>query len=153
MPDDRPTAPELLDAVTEFLEAELQPALDGRLAFHTRVAVNALRIARRELELGPALDAERRAGLPRLLDAPVDAEALRDLEVELARRVRSGALDDRRPELIDYLRATLRIQLDIAHPGYARETEQVRGRHTDPAQPRAEPSKHATMTTEEDPGR
>jgi hypothetical protein len=122
MPDDRPTAPELLDAVTEFLEGELQPALDGRLAFHTRVAVNALRIARRELELGPALDAQRRAALPRLLDVPPDSAPLRDLEVELARRVRAGALDDRRPELIDYLRATLRVQLDIAHPGYARET-------------------------------
>ena len=122
MPDDRPTASELLDAVTEFLEGELLPALDGRLAFHTRVSVNALRIARREMELGPALDATRRAGLPRLLDVPVDSAPLRELEVELARRVRAGALDDRRPELIDYLRATLRIQLDIAHPGYARDT-------------------------------
>jgi hypothetical protein len=122
MPDDRPTAPELLDAVTEFLEHDLQPALDGRLAFHTRVAVNALRIARRELELGPQLDAARRAGLPRLLDVPVDSSPPRDLEIELARRVRAGALDDRRPELVDYLRATLRIQLDIAHPGYARDT-------------------------------
>jgi hypothetical protein len=121
MPDDRPTAPELLDAVTEFLEGELQPALEGRLAFHTRVAVNALRIARREIELGPALDAQRRAGLPDLLDVPVDSATLRELETELARRVRAGALDDRRPDLIDYLRATLRIQLDIAHPGYARE--------------------------------
>ncbi|HEX4489735.1 MAG TPA: DUF6285 domain-containing protein [Acidimicrobiia bacterium] len=122
MPDDRPTAPELLDAVTEFLADELQPALDGRLAFHTRVAVNALRIARRELELGPALDATRRDGLPRLLDVPADSAPLRDLDVELARRVRAGGLDARRPELIDYLRATLRIQLDIAHPGYARDT-------------------------------
>jgi len=122
MPDDRPTAAELLDAVTEFLEGELQPALDGRLAFHTRVAVNALRIARREIELGPALDEVRHARLPRLLDVPADSAPARDLEVELARRVREGTLDDRRPELIDYLRATLRIQLEIAHPGYARET-------------------------------
>jgi hypothetical protein len=122
MPDDRPTAPELLDAVTGFLEHDLQPALEGRFAFHTRVAVNALRIARRELELGPQLDEMRRAGLPRLLDVPADSASPRDLEIELARRVRAGTLDGRRTELIDYLRATLRIQLDIAHPGYARDT-------------------------------
>jgi hypothetical protein len=122
MPDDRPTGAELVAAVTEFLEHELQPALDGRLAFHTRVSVNALRIVQREMELGPALDDARRDGLARLLGVDADSAPLRDLEVELARRVRAGALDDRRPELIDYLRATLRIQLDIGHPGYARDT-------------------------------
>jgi hypothetical protein len=145
MPDDRPTAAELLDAVTEFLEGELQPALDGRLAFHTRVAVNALRITRRELEHGPALDTLRRAGLPRLLDVAVDSAPSRALEVELARRVRAGALDDRRPELVDYLRATLRIQLDIVHPGY---TEQARDQLHAAGQTSAEPSKHATMKKE-----
>jgi hypothetical protein len=121
MPDDRPTAAELVDAVTEFLERDLQPSLEGRLAFHTRVAVNALRIVRREMDLGPELDAARRAGLRELLgDGPGDG-ALRDLEVELARRIRDGTLDDRRPELVAYLRATLRLQLDIVHPGYERQ--------------------------------
>jgi len=122
MPDDRPTAAELVDAVTEFLERELQPALDGRLAFHTRVAVNALKITARELALGPELDAARAAGLPGLLDVAPGSATLREMEIELARRVRDGALDDRRADLVDYLRATLRIQLDIAHPGYARST-------------------------------
>jgi len=121
MPDDRPTAAELVDAVTEFLERDLQPSLEGRLAFHTRVAVNALRIVRREIDLGPELDAVRNAGLHGLLgDGPPDATT-RDLEVELARRIRDGSLDDRRPELVAYLRATLRLQLDIVHPGYERQ--------------------------------
>jgi Domain of unknown function (DUF6285) len=121
MPDDRPTAAELVDAVTEFLERDLQPALEGRLAFHTRVAVNALRIVRREMELGPELDAARRAGLRELLGDGASDTATRDLEVELARRIRDGKLDDRRPELVAYLRATLRLQLDIVHPGYERQ--------------------------------
>jgi hypothetical protein len=120
MPDDRPTAAELVDAVTEFLERELQPSLDGRLAFHTRVAVNALKITSRELARGPELDAARRAGLPALLGVAADSATPREMEVELARQVRAGTLDDRRPDLIDYLRATLRIQLDIVHPGYER---------------------------------
>jgi hypothetical protein len=119
---DRPTAAELVDAVTEFLERDLQPALEGRLAFHTRVAVNALRIIRREIELGPELDAVRAAGLHTLLgDEAGGGATTRELEVDLARRVRDGSLDARRPELVAYLRATLRLQLDIVHPGYVRE--------------------------------
>jgi hypothetical protein len=121
MPDDRPTAAELVDAVTEFLEHDLQPALEGRLAFHTRVAVNALRIVRREMDLGPELDAARRTGLHALLGDDTGDATNRELEVELARRIRDGSLDDRRPELVAYLRATLRLQLDIAHPGYERQ--------------------------------
>jgi hypothetical protein len=121
MPDDRPTAAELVDAVTEFLERDLQPSLSGRLAFHTRVAVNALRIVRREMELGPELDAARRTGLRELLGDASAAASTRDLDVELARRIRDGSLDDRRPELVAYLRATLRLQLDIVHPGYERQ--------------------------------
>ena len=119
---DRPTAAELVDAVTEFLEGDLQPSLEGRLAFHTRVAVNALRIVGREMALGPELDAQRKAGLRDLLGTDVAADATtRELEVDLARRVRDGALDARRPELVAYLRATLRLQLDIVHPGYIKD--------------------------------
>jgi Domain of unknown function (DUF6285) len=146
---DRPTAAELVDAVTEFLERDLQPSIEGRLAFHTRVAVNALRIVRREMELGPELDAVRRSGLHELLgdkgagatgvtssergeahadatmDPAVAGATTRELEVDLARRVRDGSLDARRPELVAYLRATLRLQLDIVHPGYVRDTGTV----------------------------
>ncbi len=119
MPDDRPTAAELVDAVTEFLERDLQPSLDGRLAFLTRVSVNALRIVRREMDLGPELDAVRRTGLRELLGTDAGATATtRELDAELARRIRDGSLDGARPELTAYLRATLRLQLDIVHPGY-----------------------------------
>ena len=128
MPDDRPSAAELVDAVTEFLEHDLQPSLDGRLAFHTRVSVNALKIVRREMELGPDLDATRHSGLRALLGADVsDGASTREMDVELARRIRAGAFDDRRPELVAYLRATLRLQLDIVHPGYIRGTREITG--------------------------
>jgi Domain of unknown function (DUF6285) len=80
-----------------------------------------LRIVRREMELGPELDAARRTGLRALLGDRPAGTATRDLEVELARQIRDGTLDDRRPELVAYLRATLRLQLDIVHPGYERQ--------------------------------
>jgi hypothetical protein len=75
------------------------------------------------MELGPELDAVRRAGLRELLGSAAVADATtRELEVDLARRVRDGSLDAHRPELVAYLRATLRLQLDIVHPGYVRDT-------------------------------
>ncbi len=52
-PHGRPTASELLEAVREYLLGSVMPATTGQLAFHARVAANALAIVARELELGP----------------------------------------------------------------------------------------------------
>lgn len=51
-PHGRPTSSELLEAVREFLTAQVMPASTGQLAFHARVAANVLGIVARELELG-----------------------------------------------------------------------------------------------------
>jgi len=51
-PYGRPTVSELLDAVRGYLTDQVLPATSGQLAFHARVAANALAIAARELELG-----------------------------------------------------------------------------------------------------
>ena len=50
----RPTAEELVEAVREFLEKDVMSATEGRVQFHTRVAINALNTVQRELELGAA---------------------------------------------------------------------------------------------------
>ena len=78
---DRPTALELLEAVEEFLSAELLPTLDDqRLKFRTLVAMNALGIARRELEADdPGLGEDELRELARRIrsgDVPADAHAL-----------------------------------------------------------------------------
>jgi aminoglycoside phosphotransferase (APT) family kinase protein len=52
-PYGRPTASELLEAVREYLLNSVMPATSGQVAFHGRVAANALAIVARELELGP----------------------------------------------------------------------------------------------------
>jgi Phosphotransferase enzyme family/Domain of unknown function (DUF6285) len=52
-PYGRPTTSELLDAVRGYLTEQVMPATGGQLAFHARVAANALAIVARELELGP----------------------------------------------------------------------------------------------------
>jgi hypothetical protein len=101
MPD-RPTAPELIEAVFEFLSGELLPTLDDhRMKFRTLVAMNALAIARRELAADD--------------DWPSDEE-LR----ELARRIRAGDIDD---DLHARLKEHVAAKLRISNPAYLEKYE------------------------------
>lgn len=110
---DRPTAAELLQAVGEFLERELLPALeDPGLRFQTLVALNALGIARRELALGEALEGEEGRELAALLgrEGPL-GELLRTL----AARIRHGQAP---PGTLAFLKAHVGRKLRIASPRY-----------------------------------
>jgi hypothetical protein len=78
---DRPDAAELLEAVWEFLSSEVLPTLDDhRLKFRTLVAMNALGIARRELEADdPGLSQDELRELARKIragDVPADTHSL-----------------------------------------------------------------------------
>jgi hypothetical protein len=115
MTQDRPTAAQLVTAVREFLERDVMAATEGRVQFHTRVAVNVLNTVTRELELGDAFAAAERQRAAALLGHDGDADAL---ERELAAAIRSGALDDRDPGVRAHVRATVREKLLIANPGY-----------------------------------
>jgi hypothetical protein len=96
MPD-RPTAPELIEAVFEFLSGELLPTLDDhRMKFRTLVAMNALAIARRELEADTEWPSE---------------EELR----QLARRIRAGDVDE---DLHARLKEHVAAKLRISNPAY-----------------------------------
>jgi aminoglycoside phosphotransferase (APT) family kinase protein len=96
---DRPDAGELLEAVLEFLATEVLPdATDQRRKFRTLVAMNALGIARRELESN---------------EETLSADELR----ELASRIRSGDIpEDTLPLLKEHVAAKLRV----ANPDYLR---------------------------------
>jgi hypothetical protein len=109
-PHDVPGAAALLQAVEEFLRAELLPVHEGRLGFHVRVAANALAIVRRQLELG---EGQAAAHAERLASLGVTSEA------ELAEAIRSGRLDDRLDEVTAVVRATVADKLAVANPGYA----------------------------------
>ena len=116
---DRPTAAELVSAVRAFLEEDVMPAVEGRVAFHTRVAVNALGMVERELQLEPAFEADERTRAAALLghdgDQGCDARAL---EADLAEAIRRGDVpaDDR--AVVAHVRATVRDKLRIANPKY-----------------------------------
>ena len=101
MPD-RPAAPELIEAVFEFLSGELLPTIDDhRLKFRTLVAMNALGIARRELEAG---------------EEGMGEDELRDL----ARRIRAGDIDE---ALHARLKEHVAEKLRVSNPAYLEKYE------------------------------
>lgn len=108
-PHDAPTAAQLVEAVREFLEKDVLEATEGRVQFHTRVAINALRMVQREVEAGTA-PAEAHA-------ARLGALGMAD-EAELAAAIRSGELDDRYDEVKALVWATVRDKLSVANPRY-----------------------------------
>jgi hypothetical protein len=112
---DKPTAAELVGAVRAFLEEQAMPALEGRVAFHARVAVNALAIVARQLELAPADEAAERGRLAALLgrDGSLDAQ-----NRELCRRIRAGEIGADTPGLVDHLRETTLAKLAVDQPRY-----------------------------------
>ena len=116
MSQDRPTATELIQAVREFLEQDVMTTgTDARVQFHARVAVNALGMIERELTVGRELDAAERQRAAALLLRDDD---VRNLERELAARIRDGSLDDRLNAVRSHVRETVREKLLVANPGY-----------------------------------
>lgn len=115
MSDQRPTTGELVEAVREFMEREVQPKLEGSTAFHARVAVNVLRIVERELEQGAGLDAAEHERLEALLGFE---GGLGELNTRLVEAIRAGDLDVDTPGLTEHLRATVMGRVGVDNPRY-----------------------------------
>jgi hypothetical protein len=116
-PHDRPTAAELIEAVREFLESEVLAATEGRVQFHTRVAVNALGMVERELSEGASMASAHRRRL--------DALGFADDEA-LAAAIRDGQLDVRRDEVFVALYETVVEKVRVANPDYL-EGDEAKG--------------------------
>jgi hypothetical protein len=97
------------------LERDVMAATEGRVQFHTPVSINALGMIERELVDGPAFANAERARAAQLLGHDGD---VRELERELAARIRDGSLDDRLDDVQAHVQATVREKLLIANPGY-----------------------------------
>ena len=107
-PHDRPTGPGLLRAVREFLATEVTMT-DPSLAFHARVAANALQIAEREAMLAAGHARDHRARLAALGCAD---------DAELCAAIRDGSLDHRFDDVIAAVRAMAVDKLAVANPGH-----------------------------------
>jgi hypothetical protein len=114
---DRPAAEQLLEAVASFLRDRVVPATQGPLAFHARVAANALDIARRELTLAPAAELREREALSALLRADPHS-GLSQLNRMLCERIARDELDLQTPGLSDALWRITLDKLAIDQPGY-----------------------------------
>jgi aminoglycoside phosphotransferase (APT) family kinase protein len=112
-PHDRPTGPGLLRAVREFLVTEVT-VTDPSLAFHARVAANALRIAEREALLAAGHARDHRARLAALGCAD---------DAELCAAIRDGSLDHRFDDVIAAVRAMAVDKLAVANPGHLARPE------------------------------
>ena len=113
---DQPSALELVTAVREFIEKHAMPELQGRTAFHARVAANALAIIARELEHGPKANADELGRLKALLgqDGTLD-----ELNRELCRRIRTNGLAVDEPALASHLVLTTLAKVAIDQPSYS----------------------------------
>jgi hypothetical protein len=123
---DRPDAPELLEAVAEFLFTDVREWAPREKRFQVLVAANVCAVVARELRAGDAPLREDLALFRELLgEGPGEpssgaelAEQVRAAQVELSRRLRAGELDARLDHVADALRDHVRRQLEIARPGY-----------------------------------
>jgi hypothetical protein len=113
---DQPHPSEVIGAVAAFLREVVIPKADPLIAFQTRVAVNALEMMRRQLDLAPAAEAAEAERLAALLghEGP-----LAELNAELAARIAAGELDLSSPGLAEHLWATTLAKLAVDQPTYA----------------------------------
>jgi hypothetical protein len=111
-PHDRPDPIELIAAVREFLLDDVAAGADAQVAFHSRVAANALGLVIRELaSAGPDAEAHR----TRLASIGCVDDA------DFAARIRSGEFDDRYHDVAPIVRAAVWDKLQVANPKYAGE--------------------------------
>jgi hypothetical protein len=131
MTQDRPDAAELLDSLAEFLFTDARQWAPREKRFQILVAANLCAVIARELRAGDGPLLEDRALFRELLGTAPGESArglelhgeIRDAERELARRLRSGELDDRLEGLAAGLREHVRRKLAVARPGYDRDLD------------------------------
>lgn len=131
---DRPTAPELLDALAAMLFADVREWVPRERRFQVLVAANVAAVVGREIRAGaePSVEDLRlfgsllgggepaqpgKSGQPR--DAQEAEREARELARRLAGRIRCGELDSSLDAVSAALREHVRRKLDIARPGYA----------------------------------
>jgi hypothetical protein len=113
---DEPTTTELIQAVADFLRAELAPQVTGHAAFKLRVSINALDLVVRQSALAPASDAAETVRLSRLLSVEGTPADLNRLLVE---RIAKGEAGLETPDLAEHLWQTTMEKLAVDQPNYA----------------------------------
>jgi hypothetical protein len=124
---DRPTAAELLEALSDFLRNHAENARDRWERFQFQVAANSLGIIKREIEMEDGFRRAEWAGLDRLLGAeelPIEQKAvarrLNERNADLSERIKRGEFDGKAEErLLPHLWETIVNKTRIASPNEA----------------------------------
>jgi len=114
---DRPTAPELLDAMAADLYSEVREWVPRERRFRVLVLANLCAVIARELRAGEEPSRRDLELFNALSGSPADDT--RDAAAALASAIRRGDLDERLPEAMDGLREHVARKLEVARPGYA----------------------------------
>jgi hypothetical protein len=112
---DRPTAPELLDAMAAKLFGEVREWVPRERRFQILVLANLCAVIARELRAGGAPD-EQDVALFRELGS--EGEDARSAAADLAARIRAGELDDELDAVVVGLKEHVGRKLEVARPGY-----------------------------------
>jgi hypothetical protein len=121
---DRPTAPELLDALRAFMRDRAEHARDRWERFQFQVAANSLAIIQREWEMDDLLMRDEWARLDELLgaeDVPAGQHAfhaaLHRRNGELSERIRAGEFDGENEDaLLGHLWESVIDKVRVASP-------------------------------------
>ena len=124
---DRPTAPELLEAMAAKLFAEVREWVPRERRFQILVLANLCAVLARELRAGAEPSLADARLFRELLRVPIDpaiaaqeADAVaRATAFDLGAALRRGELDGRLDEAIARLREHVARKLEVARPGYA----------------------------------
>jgi hypothetical protein len=129
---DRPTPDELLEAVAAFLRDQVVPgSASGPVAFHARVAANALDIARRQMALAPAAHDCEHAALVKLLGADPGHDVAQ-LSRMLCERIADGEMNLDTPGLTACLWQITLDKLAVDQPTYQTYVRSLRDGAPDP---------------------
>jgi hypothetical protein len=114
---DRPTAPELLDAMAADLYSEVREWVPRERRFRVLVLANLCAVIARELRAGEEPSRQDLELFTALSGS--SADDTREAAATLAAAIRRGELDERLPEAIGRLREHVARKLEVARPGYA----------------------------------
>ncbi len=129
---DRPEAPDLLDAVADLLMKEVMPLVkdNDAVAYKTLVSWNMLGVVARELRNGEAADNRELENVVKLLGetnpgelatAGEKREALSKLNHKLADKIRSDKTSDPDSEAWKHVKEMLKDKLNIANPRFTQD--------------------------------
>jgi hypothetical protein len=113
---DEPMPDEILTLVASFLRDEAASALSGRMAFHARVAANAVELVRRQLSQGAGAEGRELSRLQAIFDSQDD---LSSLNARLASGIAEGSQTLQDTALREHLWRTTLEKVAVDQPNYA----------------------------------